>query len=195
MHSTHGHDGGFSWSIISRVDKSFFGTCICSTCWDQSFSELVVILPDYALRLSLGSFSILLLHTLNGITHCKYRQYTQYRKIQSFVRLVVVLSNLQGAIILQHHGANGYKIFWMSAWFGILSSSLFNFSGLQQTSDLRSCRDWYDQNLVIILIPLRSNQSKGYFVLLTSKNYIKAFSWLKRTIWHFLHPIAFHFDF
>ena len=25
-----------------------FGTCICSTCWDQSFSELVVILPDYA---------------------------------------------------------------------------------------------------------------------------------------------------
>ena len=30
-----------------------FGTCICSTCWDQSFSELVVILPDYALRISL----------------------------------------------------------------------------------------------------------------------------------------------
>ena len=38
-----------------------FGTCICSTCWDQSFSELVVILPDYALRISLGTFSILLL--------------------------------------------------------------------------------------------------------------------------------------
>ena len=37
-----------------------FGTCICSTCWDQSFSELVVILPDYALRISLGNFSILL---------------------------------------------------------------------------------------------------------------------------------------
>ena len=36
-----------------------FGTCICSTCWDQSFSELV-ILPDYALRISLGTFSILL---------------------------------------------------------------------------------------------------------------------------------------
>ena len=36
------------------------GTCICSTCWDQSFSELVVILPDYALRISLGTFSILL---------------------------------------------------------------------------------------------------------------------------------------
>ena len=38
-----------------------FGTCICSTCWDQSFSELVVILPDYALRIYLGTFSILLL--------------------------------------------------------------------------------------------------------------------------------------
>ena len=37
-----------------------FGTYICSTCWDQSFSELVVILPDYALRISLGTFSILL---------------------------------------------------------------------------------------------------------------------------------------
>ena len=37
-----------------------FGTCICSTCWDQSFSELVVILPDYAFRISLGTFSILL---------------------------------------------------------------------------------------------------------------------------------------
>ena len=36
-----------------------FGTCICSTCWDQSFSELVVILPDYAFRISLGTFSIL----------------------------------------------------------------------------------------------------------------------------------------
>ena len=35
-----------------------FGTCICSTCWDQSFSKLVVILPDYALRISLGTFSI-----------------------------------------------------------------------------------------------------------------------------------------
>ena len=38
-----------------------FGTCICSTCWNQSFSELVVILPDYALRISLGgTLSILL---------------------------------------------------------------------------------------------------------------------------------------
>ena len=33
-----------------------FGICICST-----FSELVVVLPDYALRISLGTFSILLL--------------------------------------------------------------------------------------------------------------------------------------
>ena len=33
-------------------------SCICSTCWDQYFSELVVILPDYALRISLGTFSI-----------------------------------------------------------------------------------------------------------------------------------------
>ena len=34
-------------------------TCIYSTCWDQSFSELVVILPDCALRISFGTFSIL----------------------------------------------------------------------------------------------------------------------------------------
>ena len=37
-----------------------FGTCICSTCWDQSFSELVLIFSDYALRIFLGTFSILL---------------------------------------------------------------------------------------------------------------------------------------
>ena len=41
-----------------------FGTCICCTCGDQSFSELVVILPDYALRISLGTFSILLFFVL-----------------------------------------------------------------------------------------------------------------------------------
>ena len=41
-----------------------FWTCICSTCWDQSISELVVILPDYALRISLGTFSILLLEDI-----------------------------------------------------------------------------------------------------------------------------------
>ena len=40
-----------------------FGTCIYSTCWDQSFSKLVVILSDYALRISLGTFSILLYST------------------------------------------------------------------------------------------------------------------------------------
>ena len=43
-----------------------FGTCICSTCWDQSFSELVVILPDYALRIFLGTFSILLVDIKTG---------------------------------------------------------------------------------------------------------------------------------
>ena len=37
-----------------------FGTCICSTCWDHPFPLLVVIFPDYALRTSLGTFSILL---------------------------------------------------------------------------------------------------------------------------------------
>ena len=41
-----------------------FGTWICSTRWDQSFSEPVVIFPDYALRISLGTFSILLLADL-----------------------------------------------------------------------------------------------------------------------------------
>ena len=34
-----------------------YGTCICSTCRDQSFSELVVIFLDYALRISLSTFS------------------------------------------------------------------------------------------------------------------------------------------
>ena len=42
-----------------------FGTCKCSTCWDQSLSELVVIFPDYALRISLGTFSILLCRNLS----------------------------------------------------------------------------------------------------------------------------------
>ena len=44
-----------------------FGTCICSTCWDLSFSELVVILPDYALWISLGTFSILLYDFSSGV--------------------------------------------------------------------------------------------------------------------------------
>ena len=46
-----------------------FGTCICSTCWDQTFSELVVILPDNALRISLGTFSILLISVLQIQAH------------------------------------------------------------------------------------------------------------------------------
>ena len=47
------------YRILSGFHRTF-ATCICSTCWDQSFSELVVILPDYTLRISLGTFSILL---------------------------------------------------------------------------------------------------------------------------------------
>ena len=50
-----------------------FGTCICSTCWDQSFSELVVILPDYALRISLGTFSILLRTCTDKTVKVSYR--------------------------------------------------------------------------------------------------------------------------
>ena len=37
-----------------------FGTCICSTCWDQSFFRTCRCFSDYALRISLGTFSILL---------------------------------------------------------------------------------------------------------------------------------------
>ena len=51
-----------------------FGTCICSTCWDQFFSELVVILPDYALRISLGTFSILLIQWSQGPLTCQFSQ-------------------------------------------------------------------------------------------------------------------------
>ena len=50
-----------------------FGTCICSTCWDQSFSELVVILPDYALRISLGTFSILLHIAVDALIFVGYQ--------------------------------------------------------------------------------------------------------------------------
>ena len=60
------------FSVVPRIyaktkstrKECVFGTYICSTCWDQSFSELVVILPDYALRISLGTFSILLYSSL-----------------------------------------------------------------------------------------------------------------------------------
>ena len=65
-----------------------FGTCICSTCWDQSFFRYCLYFPDYALRISLGTFSILLcpakLNTkgeggcsrqrmLNSLHHCLLR--------------------------------------------------------------------------------------------------------------------------
>ena len=65
---------GFHWASATGVAcrngmltppdtwSRLFGTCIYFTCWDQSFPELVVILPDYALRISLGTFSILLLN-------------------------------------------------------------------------------------------------------------------------------------
>ena len=36
-----------------------FGTCICSTCWDQSFFRTCRYFPDYALRISLDTFLIL----------------------------------------------------------------------------------------------------------------------------------------
>ena len=55
-----------------------FGTCICSTCWDQSFSELVVILPDYALRISLGTFSILLCTYIKWLYKELFRCYLVY---------------------------------------------------------------------------------------------------------------------
>ena len=54
-----------------------FGTCICSTCWDQSFSELVVILPDYTLRISLGTFSILLSYNRVNIKIILYGENTK----------------------------------------------------------------------------------------------------------------------
>ena len=43
-----------------------FGTCIGSTCWDQSFSELVIILPGYALRISLVLFRFCLIEKVSS---------------------------------------------------------------------------------------------------------------------------------
>ena len=60
-----------------------FGTCICSTCWGKSFSELVVIFPDYALRISLGTFSALLsmkLRILEKIYHPTNNLSTPFRR-------------------------------------------------------------------------------------------------------------------
>ena len=63
FHRTFATDVACRQGTLTPPDtwSHLFGTCICSTCWDQSFSELVVILPDYALRISLGTFSILLI--------------------------------------------------------------------------------------------------------------------------------------
>ena len=56
----------FGTCIYSNIETILSWTCpvygpfefrISSTCWYQSFSELVVILPNYALRISLGTFS------------------------------------------------------------------------------------------------------------------------------------------
>ena len=72
-----------------------FGTCICSTCWDQSFSELVVILPDYALRISLGTFSILL------TTHVEII-------VNSYKIELSILTNIRQSILV--------KFKFISAW-------------------------------------------------------------------------------
>ena len=69
-----------------------FGTCICSTCWDQSFSELVVILPDYAPRKSLGTFSILLNTSLNPLV--MVHGLDQFRVSFNFVQIMCFGWNL-----------------------------------------------------------------------------------------------------
>ena len=58
-----------------------FGTCICSTCWDQSFSELVVIFPDYALRISLGTFSILPLNDIRNLEQLLWHPNRDFAKL------------------------------------------------------------------------------------------------------------------
>ena len=87
-----------------------FGTCICSTCWDQSFSELVVILPDYALRISLDTFSILLMnilfewinvhHTINGLSFI----FQRHVPISFLVFLVLVGIQVSAHVILGFRG-------------------------------------------------------------------------------------------
>ena len=49
---------GRGHSLLSTPGPVLFGTCICSTCWDQSLSKTCRILPDYALRTSLGTFLV-----------------------------------------------------------------------------------------------------------------------------------------
>ena len=80
------------------------GTCICSTCQDQSFSELVVILPDYALRISLGTFSILLVYS--GI-----KVYQAYPAVDDFLILTVVF--IMQAVYFCRIGLDLLKKDWM----------------------------------------------------------------------------------
>ena len=42
-------------SLVRTPGPVLFGTCICSTCCLNSFPGLVVIFPDYTLRISLGT--------------------------------------------------------------------------------------------------------------------------------------------
>ena len=58
-----------------------FGTCKYSTCWDQSFSELVVVFPGYALRISLEAnwgIARLILKTKTCRTIDLWRLYVQF---------------------------------------------------------------------------------------------------------------------
>ena len=52
-------------------------TCICSTCWDQPFRRTCRYFPDYALRTSIGTFSILFGHSF---TFTKYSVHFKYTK-------------------------------------------------------------------------------------------------------------------
>ena len=93
-----------------------FGTCICSTCWDQSFSELVVILPDYVLRISLGTFSILLCALLTKVlfeTSFKSFQYNTKDRCIKLVNLIDCMFTLsfkvEGLYQNNNHGFHQEK--------------------------------------------------------------------------------------
>ena len=65
-----------------------FGTCICSICWDQSFFELFVIFPDYALWISLGTFSILLANVKGHLLYTCTSQKCKFRVSKGISHLV-----------------------------------------------------------------------------------------------------------
>ena len=81
-----------------------FGICICSTCWDQTFSELVAILPDYALRISLGTFSIL--------PYCKCFQLWSFYK-KSFLSNML-LTSFDVLITVIRHQCRDFWWQWLS---------------------------------------------------------------------------------